>query len=83
VGVDAAAERPTVSVDLPRGSTLLAYTDGLVERPGTDLDAGIQQLGLRVAAAPVGATPRQLCNAAVAGPLDRRDDVALIAVRFG
>jgi Stage II sporulation protein E (SpoIIE) len=62
---------------------LAAYTDGLVERPGTDLEAGIHQLGLRVAAAPAGATPRQLCDAAVAGPLDRRDDVALIAVRFG
>jgi hypothetical protein len=31
----------------------------------------------------VGAGPRQLCDIAVSGRLDRRDDVALIAVRFG
>jgi Stage II sporulation protein E (SpoIIE) len=62
---------------------LLAYTDGLVERPGEDLDRGIAELCRRVADAPAGADPRELCDAAVAGWLDHRDDVALIAVRFG
>ncbi|WP_415923487.1 SpoIIE family protein phosphatase [Streptomyces sp. WI03-4A] len=28
---------------LPAGATLLLYTDGLVERPGQDIDAGIQR----------------------------------------
>jgi serine phosphatase RsbU (regulator of sigma subunit) len=83
VGVDAGAVRRSVHVDLPPGSTLLAYTDGLVERPGTDLDEGIAEMSRRIAAAPVDAGPRELCDAAVAAPLDRRDDVALIAVRFG
>jgi PAS domain S-box-containing protein len=83
VGVDAATQRDTVVLEVPAGSTLIAYTDGLIERPGADMDQGIGELCARVAAAPGGATPRELCDAAVSGALDHRDDVALIAVRFG
>ncbi|MGY1602043.1 SpoIIE family protein phosphatase [Geodermatophilus sp. SYSU D00815] len=83
VGVDSATRRETVDVEVPAGSTLVAYTDGLIERPGEDLDAGIAELCVRLAAAPADADPRALCDAAVAGHLDRRDDVALIAVRLG
>jgi PAS domain S-box-containing protein len=83
VGVDAATERDTVVLEAPPGSTLIAYTDGLVERLGTDLDQGIAELCERLAAAPADARPRELCDAAVSGGLDHRDDVALIAVRFG
>jgi serine phosphatase RsbU (regulator of sigma subunit) len=82
IGVDGSLPRRTTSIDLPRDATLLAYTDGLIERPGTDLDEGIAELVGRLAAAPVEAGPRALCDAAVAGSLDGRDDVALIAVRF-
>jgi serine phosphatase RsbU (regulator of sigma subunit) len=83
VGVDATASRATVSIEIPAGSTLVAYTDGLIERAGHDLDEGIAELRERIAAAPVDASPHELCDAAVAGALDHRDDVALIAVRFG
>jgi PAS domain S-box-containing protein len=83
VGVDATAHRETLTLDVPSGSTLIAYTDGLIERPGRDMDEGIHELCERVADAPVGASPRDLCDAAVNGALDHRDDVALIAVRFG
>jgi PAS domain S-box-containing protein len=83
VGVDASSHRETVVLDIPRGSTLIAYTDGLIERPGQDMDHGIRALRDRIAAAPAGAAPHELCDAAVSGALDHRDDVALIAVRFG
>jgi serine phosphatase RsbU (regulator of sigma subunit) len=83
VGVDASTSRTTVSLDVPAGSTLLAYTDGLIERPGQDMDDGIHELCERIAAAPPDAGPRELCDAAVSGGLDHRDDVALLAVRFG
>ncbi len=83
VGVDVDAHRAVRTVDLPPGSTLLGYTDGLVESPGSDLDQGIEALVGRLAAAPTGSSPRTLCDAAVSGTLDGRDDVALIAVRFG
>jgi serine phosphatase RsbU (regulator of sigma subunit) len=83
VGVDATTHRETLQLDVLPGTTLIAYTDGLIERPGVDLDVGIRQLCDRLAAAPVGAGPRELCDAAVTGALDHRDDVALLAVRFG
>src|SRR3954454_16460605 len=82
VGVDSGALRQTVEVEVPAGATLIAYTDGLIERPGADLDDGIAELCARLAAAPLDADPELLCAAAVAGTLDGRDDVALIAVRF-
>ncbi len=83
VGVDATAQRETLSLDVPSGSTLIGYTDGLIERPGLDLDHGIAALCERLATVPAGAGPRELCDAAVSGGLDHRDDVALLAVRFG
>jgi len=83
VGVDASTHRTSVVLDVPRGSTLIAYTDGLIERPGHDMDEGIHDLCERIMRAPVDAGPRALCDAAVSGALDHRDDVALIAVRFG
>jgi serine phosphatase RsbU (regulator of sigma subunit) len=83
VGVDASTHRASVVLEVPRGSTLIAYTDGLIERPGQDMDQGIHAMCERVMKAPVDAGPRELCDAAVSGALDHRDDVALIAVRFG
>jgi serine phosphatase RsbU (regulator of sigma subunit) len=83
VGVDASAHRATLTLELPPGTTLIAYTDGLIERPGQDMDQGIEELRARLAAAPTDASPRELCDAAVAGSVDHRDDVALLAVRFG
>ena len=82
VGVDDSVPRRSTSIDLLPDTTLLAYTDGLIERPGTDLDEGIAVLVDRLAATRAGAGPRELCDAAVAGSIDGRDDVALIAVRF-
>jgi PAS domain S-box-containing protein len=83
VGVDHSTHRETVALDVPSGSTMIAYTDGLIERPGRDLDQGVHELCERIIAAPATASPRELCDAAVSGALDHRDDVALIAVRFG
>jgi PAS domain S-box-containing protein len=82
VGIDATIPRTTVDLELPPGSTLVAYTDGLVERPGEDIDSAIEEVRARLAEAPADADPRTLCDAAVSGRLDRRDDIALIAVRL-
>jgi PAS domain S-box-containing protein len=83
IGVDAQHRRTSLTVELPVGSTLIAYTDGLIERPGEDLDQGIAALAARLAAAPVDATPADLCLHAVGRDPDRRDDVAVLALRFG
>nr|WP_246214689.1 GAF domain-containing SpoIIE family protein phosphatase [Modestobacter muralis] len=82
IGVDATHVRASREVAIPPGSTLVAYTDGLIERPGEDLDQGIASLMTRLSAAPVDASPVELCVHAVGPHPDRRDDVAVIAVRF-
>jgi serine phosphatase RsbU (regulator of sigma subunit) len=44
VGVAPRMQYSEVTVDVPTNSTLLAYTDGLVERRGENLDIGLQRL---------------------------------------
>jgi serine phosphatase RsbU (regulator of sigma subunit) len=82
IGVDAQHQRASITFELPVGSTVVAFTDGLIERPGEDLDAGIASLASRLAAAPADATPAELCVHALGPAPDRRDDVAVIALRF-
>jgi GAF domain-containing protein len=81
VGLDPARQRHTHSVDLAPGSTVLLYTDGLVERRRTDLDAGIAQLTAHFAADGGGSLDDllDLLLEGVRGSTD--DDVALLAVR--
>jgi anti-sigma regulatory factor (Ser/Thr protein kinase) len=67
---------------LPPGSSLLLYTDGLVERRDTPLDERLEQLA--AAAGVAGDDLNGLCErvlSAVLGDADPRDDVALLAVR--
>ena len=62
------------------GSTLLLYTDGLVERRGEPIDVGLERLRRTAAGAPVDPDPlcQRLLEALVQeGPAD---DVALLAV---
>jgi serine phosphatase RsbU (regulator of sigma subunit) len=49
LGVDPAGERRDRSVELPTGSTLLLYTDGLVERRHEHLDDSIERARAAVA----------------------------------
>ena len=84
LGVDPTATRADAEVVLEPGSTVLLYTDGLVERRDQVFDEGIEQLqqalaGLRQR--PV----EDLSDALLAGmlPAERaEDDVALVAVRL-
>jgi serine phosphatase RsbU (regulator of sigma subunit) len=66
---------------LPHGSTLMLYTDGLVEHRNQDIDVGLERL--REVATGVGAgDPDRMCDAVVAALVagDRSDDVAMLAV---
>ncbi|MEV5321627.1 SpoIIE family protein phosphatase [Streptomyces sp. NPDC052687] len=68
-------------VDLPPGSLLGLYTDGLIAGPDGDLEAGMSRLG-QVLARPA----RDLgthCRTAVQDlvPLSQRDDIALLLAR--
>ena len=69
---------------LPPRATLVAYTDGLVERRDAPVDAGIDRVTSIVAAA-TGATADALATAVLDGALGdspSRDDVALLVVRL-
>ncbi|GAB3321951.1 hypothetical protein GCM10027451_44020 [Geodermatophilus aquaeductus] len=81
VGLDPARQRHTHSVALEPRSTVLLYTDGLVERRRTDLDEGIAQLTASLAADDGGSLDDLLDRLleGVRGSTD--DDVALLAVR--
>ncbi|WP_328608578.1 SpoIIE family protein phosphatase [Amycolatopsis sp. NBC_00345] len=78
LGLSTSGRRDTV-VELPPGSLLVLYTDGLVERRGEDLDDGLRRLvGAVTTGAPESACARVM--AALIGATAAEDDVALLAV---
>ena len=69
--------------ELPAGSSLFFYTDGLIERRGTPLLDSLAELRRVVAAGPP--EPEALCEhvrAELLGDAAPRDDVAFMAVRL-
>jgi len=82
LGVDPARRRTDHSCRLPAGSTVLLYTDGLVERRDRDLDAGAA--ALVAALREYGDLPLdQLCDRVLGRMFlpGAEDDVALLALR--
>ncbi len=81
LGVQPSTSRTDHRTPLPPGTTLLLYTDGLIERRGEPLGAGMEWLRHRVAS--LAALPLDsLCDALLAElPTDADDDVALLALR--
>ncbi|MFD6834414.1 SpoIIE family protein phosphatase [Streptomyces diastaticus] len=75
------AQYPVATVELDPGNTLILCTDGLVERPGDDLDDGFRALARLVREGP--AEPDALADVLCAD-VDRRDgqdDVAILLMR--
>ena len=83
LGVDPTSTRGETVVEVPRGATVLLYTDGLVERPGSDLDIGVGRLN-RLATELAHLPLDDLCDQLLDRLVDGRpsDDVALVAVRL-
>ncbi|WP_129339322.1 SpoIIE family protein phosphatase [Cellulomonas endophytica] len=89
LGIDPSTERTDAVITVEGGSTVLLYTDGLVERRGDSLRQGMARLRAAVTevAAGDGEHPVTL-EALVDGVLHRmvperpEDDVALVAVRL-
>ncbi|MGY1837616.1 SpoIIE family protein phosphatase, partial [Blastococcus sp. SYSU DS0510] len=82
-GVDATATRRESQMHLGRDTVVLFYTDGLVERRGSDLDAGTARLQDTLAEL-AGRDLDGLCDELLARMLPDApdDDVALVAVRL-
>ncbi|MGV4891134.1 PP2C family protein-serine/threonine phosphatase [Streptomyces viridosporus] len=81
LGVNTGERRPDHRLPLPAGSTLVFFTDGLVEHPARSLDEGLTALA-GLAAAHV-ARPLQEFVQALADhhPGDGHDDMAVLALR--
>jgi PAS domain S-box-containing protein len=87
LGVDPDAHYPVTELRLEPGAVLALYTDGLVERPGADIDEGVD--ALRTSLAVAGARVTKTDDASLAGvadelieearrALDRPDDIAVL-----
>jgi len=85
LGVERTSAYPTTPVDLPPGSVLALYTDGLVEEPGADIDVGIDRLRSSLAHARADSldelADRLLHNARRSSY--RADDIALMLTEYG
>nr|WP_030552612.1 SpoIIE family protein phosphatase [Streptomyces exfoliatus] len=72
---------PVTTMELDPGQTLMLYTDGLVEKPGADLDEGLQWLSALVRRGP--ADLQELADLLCDVVADRggEDDVAILLLR--
>ncbi|TDC81648.1 hypothetical protein E1292_50525, partial [Nonomuraea deserti] len=82
LGIDPNAEYATTDVPLPPGSLLTLYTDGLIEKPGLDLDDAIAALAARFTPAPM-RTLHSVAESLIqpATNEQRPDDIALLLLR--
>ncbi len=82
LGVSALLPRCEHTTALPPGSTLLLYTDGLVERRGEDIDVSVERLRGHLAeltTTPLGEAVDEVVRRQVPGDPD--DDVVVLAMR--
>ncbi|MFE7900311.1 SpoIIE family protein phosphatase [Streptomyces sp. NPDC057424] len=80
LGVVTRADFPMSPLRLPPGTVIALTTDGLVETPGSDIDAGMDHLAEELADA--ASTDLGLVADALLGNAPRSDDVALLLMRY-
>jgi serine phosphatase RsbU (regulator of sigma subunit) len=82
IGVRSAPEFSTSRFEVPAGGTILAFTDGLVERRGESIDVGLERL--RNAVDSPATSLDQLLDEVVEGafPSGPDDDTAILALRW-
>jgi serine phosphatase RsbU (regulator of sigma subunit) len=80
--VDVGTPFPAVTVELPPGTTLLAFSDGLVERRGEVVDTGLARLAAvatATGARPLDDTVDRVLDELTGG--GTQDDTVLLALR--
>jgi anti-sigma regulatory factor (Ser/Thr protein kinase) len=82
IGATPRARFVQADIALPLGSTLVLYTDGLVERRGEDLGAGLGRLMNAVAAGP--STTNELADYVLGVCIESptEDDIAVVVARW-
>jgi serine phosphatase RsbU (regulator of sigma subunit)/PAS domain-containing protein len=84
LGVQPDAVYPVTALTLEPGSVLVLYTDGLVERPGSDIETGIDRVRGCLSATPADSV-EHLADRLVGTALrarERPDDVALLLTAY-
>jgi len=82
VGVQGSTDYRAEHVDVPVGATIVGFTDGLVERRGETIDAGLERLRALTLEGPLGLDDlltKILTESSNAG---YHDDTAILAVRW-
>jgi serine phosphatase RsbU (regulator of sigma subunit) len=84
VGVATTAPACATTVSIPASGTLLAFTDGAVERRGETIDAGLDRLSdavVRVDATPLDAMLDRLLTT-LETEIGGKDDTVLLGLRW-
>lgn len=84
LGVAVPSARRSVVRPFEPGSTIVLYTDGLVERRGESIDVGLDELARVVQEAPSNAHPEGLCDRLLRGMsgVAAPDDITVLAVKL-
>jgi serine phosphatase RsbU (regulator of sigma subunit) len=78
------ARPPGARVELPQGSTLICFTDGLVDAFSAelDIDAGLAELCRITSSLPTDATPSVIVDELTRATVRHADDMAVVAIRI-
>jgi chemotaxis family two-component system sensor kinase Cph1 len=83
IGVRRGSRYTSTRAELPEGSTLITYTDGLIERRTKAIDDSLAEL-LLVASSVAEGTVHEICDRLlqVAADSDVDDDITVVAIQF-
>jgi serine phosphatase RsbU (regulator of sigma subunit) len=82
VGVEDATQYEPVQLDIPAGATIVAFTDGLVERRGETIDAGLERLRALSTERPLALDDLLTKILTESTAAEYHDDTAILAVRW-